>query len=52
MSQEQPSESPEEAERQRRQADMEKLRMTTVDRRREVALMDMMGEYGSKVGKT
>ena len=38
-----------EAERERRHADMDKLRFVERDRLREVAVMDMMGEYGSKV---
>lgn len=36
----------------RRAADLEKLRMMDVERRRAVMMMDMMGEYGSKVGFT
>ncbi|ODO03141.1 hypothetical protein I350_05986 [Cryptococcus amylolentus CBS 6273] len=40
---------PEEAERLSRIADLEKLRMLEDDRRRAIMLMDMMGEYGSKI---
>ena len=49
MSQPEPQVSAEETERRDRQADMERLRMMTDERRRDVSLMDMMGEYGSKV---
>ena len=38
-----------EAERQSRKADMGKLRMMDAEARREIAQLDMMGEYGSKV---
>ena len=48
-SQEEPQETPDEVERRGRAADMERLKMKDLGRRREVALMDMMGEYGSKV---
>ena len=50
MSREEPPISAEEVERLDRQADMERLRMVSDERRREVELMDMMGQYGSKVG--
>ncbi len=52
MSQEQSHEIPEEVERRNRQADMDRLKIISVWRRREVTLLDMMGEYGSKVGQT
>ncbi|WVQ84030.1 hypothetical protein IAT38_006175 [Cryptococcus sp. DSM 104549] len=41
--------STEEQENQRRQADLDRLRMLDVDKRKEVMQMDMMGEYGSKI---
>lgn len=44
--------TPEEQEQLRRAADLERLRMMDVERRRAVMMMDMMGEYGSKVGAT
>lgn len=44
--------TPEEQEQMRRAEDLEKLRMMDVERRRAVMMMDMMGEYGSKVGFT
>lgn len=37
-------------ERQRRLEDLERIRMMDKERQREIALMDIMGEYGSKVG--
>lgn len=40
---------PIEVERLEREEDMERLKVMTPERRREIALMDMMGEYGSKV---
>ena len=49
MSQGDIQESPEELDRRNVQADMERVRFMSVERRREVAFMDMMGEYGSKV---
>jgi E3 ubiquitin-protein ligase SHPRH len=41
--------SPEEVERIRRQADMDRLKTLDIPQRREIASMDMLGEYGSKV---
>lgn len=41
--------TPEELEQLRRSADLERLRMMDVERRRAVIMMDMMGEYGSKI---
>jgi hypothetical protein len=38
------------AEERRRELEMSKLRYMSVERRREIASLDMMGEYGSKVG--
>ena len=37
-------------EQQRRAVDLEKLRFMEVSQRREIALLDMIGEYGAKVG--
>jgi hypothetical protein len=37
-------------EEQKRQADLERLNMMSAETRREIASMDMMGEFGSKVG--
>jgi len=37
-------------EEQKRQADLARLNMMAVETRREIASMDMMGEFGSKVG--
>jgi len=48
-SQVEPEESPDVIARRDEQLDMAKLRMMSVERRREVASMDMVGEYGSKV---
>jgi E3 ubiquitin-protein ligase SHPRH len=45
-----PDIAPEELERRRRGADMGRLRMLDAPRRRDIALMDMLGEFGSKVG--
>lgn len=39
-----------ELESRRREADLAKIKYLDVERRREVAHLDMMGEYGSKVG--
>ncbi|ORY26908.1 SNF2 family N-terminal domain-domain-containing protein [Naematelia encephala] len=39
----------EEIERQRRLADLGRLRTLDTDKRRDIALFDMMGEYGSKI---
>lgn len=36
---------------ERQAADLGKIRYLDVDRVREIAYLDMMGEYGSKVGK-
>ncbi|WVQ76787.1 hypothetical protein IAR50_006461 [Cryptococcus sp. DSM 104548] len=44
-----PEESPDELEKLGRIADLEKLRMMEPERRRAILLMDMMGEYGSKI---
>ncbi|WWD22075.1 hypothetical protein CI109_106564 [Kwoniella shandongensis] len=44
-----PEDSGEDQESIRRVADLDKLKMMDVDRRREVMLMDMLGEYGSKI---
>lgn len=41
---------PAEAQRLRVKADMEKIKVLDLARRREIAQLDMMGEYGSKVG--
>lgn len=40
---------PEEVERQQREEDLAKLRMLDVQKRREIAMLDMMGQYGSKI---
>jgi hypothetical protein len=37
-------------EEQKRQADLKRLNMMAAETRREIASMDMMGEFGSKVG--
>lgn len=39
-------------EEQKRQADLARLNMMTVKTRQEIASMDMMGEFGSKVQYT
>jgi hypothetical protein len=41
--------SPAVLEEQKRQADLERLNMMAAETRREIASMDMMGEFGSKV---
>jgi len=41
--------SPAVIEEQKRQADLARLNMMAVETRREIASMDMMGEFGSKV---
>jgi hypothetical protein len=43
---------PAEAQRLRIQADMDKIKVLDLARRREIAQLDMMGEYGSKVGSS
>lgn len=42
---------PAEAQRLRVQADMDKIKTLDLGKRREIAQLDMMGEYGSKVGE-
>jgi hypothetical protein len=44
-----PTISLEETERQQREADLERIRYMTLERQREIAHLDMLGEYGSKV---
>jgi hypothetical protein len=40
-----------EQERSRREKDMERLNMLSAEQRRAIAWMDMMGDFGSKVGQ-
>ncbi|KAK8846763.1 hypothetical protein IAR55_005851 [Kwoniella newhampshirensis] len=44
-----PEESGEEQERATRAADLHRLKMMDVDTRREIMMMDILGEYGSKI---
>jgi hypothetical protein len=46
------AEDDEEVQRHLREKDLDRLRMMPFARRRDVAQMDVMGEYGSKVGRT
>lgn len=48
-SQAEPTISQEERDDQRRAQDLERLRVMDIEKRRQIAHLDMMGDYGSKV---